>query len=292
MNNCIFTTHHTLTEDHARSSLSSLLATQTEYTVQWDNFIIYNTHPEEISDARLIELITTLDVRKSVVNLMVFPYEDGQYPKTLTQDTINHFQMLVENEMTLPGKTLLLKSDYCVSTNFNRIFLEQSNINTIWSLPIHNAKQKVTIEQIHQKLCDPTFIPVDVVTYYRGGTNYPHTPGTMEKPYDEQSSFDPSVNETDPRVLFVSHNIQNDYNLHVFTNDTLNMCLQICKRVYNPQSTWGGAHDLFNVAFQHAGITRSTEIRAFGVHMYHGIISSNRTQDRTDPRKIIEGERY
>jgi hypothetical protein len=133
---------------------------------------------------------------------------------------------------------------------------------------------------------------VDDVTYYRGGTNYPHTPGTMKEPYDEQSLLEVGINETDPQILFVSHNIQNDYNLHVFTNDTLNTCLQICKRVYNTESTWGGAHELFNVAWNVAGIARSEEIRAFGVHMYHGIVSVNRAQGRTDPRKIIEGERY
>ena len=71
---------------------------------------------------------------------------------------------------------------------------------------------------------------VDDVTYYRGGTNYPHTPGTMKEPYDEQSLLEVGINETDPQILFVSHNIQNDYNLHVFTNDTLNTCIQY--RVY------------------------------------------------------------
>jgi hypothetical protein len=214
------------------------------------------------------------------------------YQKTLTQDTINHFQILLENEMNSPGKTLLLKSDYCVSNNFNQTFMEHTSINSIWSLPIHNAKEKVSMDEIYAKLADQSFVVYDNVTYYRGGTNYPHTPGTMESPYDEQSPLEPGVNETDPRILFVSHNIQNDYNLHVFTNDTLNTCLYICKQVYNLESTWGGAHDLFNVAFKHAGIQRSTEIRAFGVHMYHGIISANRAQDRTDPRKVIDGERY
>lgn len=291
MNNCIFTTHATLTEHNAQQSLWSLLSHQS-HKIVWDNFIIYNTHPETISNDWLVETVQELDVDNFIQNLSVFPYEVGMFPKTLTQDTINHFQILVQNDLTLPGKTLLLKSDYCVSTNFNQILNEQSNINTIWSLPIHNAKEKVTTEQIHHKLHDPTFIPVDDVTYYRGGTNAPHTPGTMESPYDEKGPFDDGTNETDSRILFVSHNIQNDYNLHVFTNDTLTTCLQICQRVYNPESTWGGAHDLFNAAFKHAGITRSTEIRAFGVHMYHGIISPNRSQDRTDPRKIIEGERY
>ncbi len=291
MNNCIFTTHHTLTIEHAYNSLESLLKRQTS-RVLWDNFIIYNTHEDEIATESLVLAAKELDVHNQIRNLFAFPYENGAYPKTLTQDTINHLQMLVENEMNLPGKTLLLKSDYCVSANFNSVFSEQTNINTLWSLPIYNAKQKVSHETIERKLLDSTFIPVDDVTYYRGGTNYPITPGTIESPYVEQSPLGLDTNETDPRILFVSHNIQNDYNLHVFTNDILRTCLQICQRVYNLNSDWGGAHDLFNVAFQHAGIRRSTEIRAFGIHMYHGIISPNRAQDRTDSRKVVEGERY
>jgi hypothetical protein len=260
--------------------------------VLWDNFILYNTHPETISNELLVEIVREMDTEKCIDNLLVFPYEDGMYPKTLTQDTINHFQMLVENEMNLPGKTLLLKSDYYLSENFNETFNEQPNVNAIWSLPIYNAKEKVSDEQIIEKAKMSRFVPTDDITYYRGGTNHPLTPGTIESPYSELSPLQTGINETDPSILFVSHNIQNDYNLHVFTNDILNTCLQICQRVYNPQSTWGGAHDLFNVAFKHAGIKRSTEIRAFGVHMYHGIVSANRVQDRTDPRKIVEGERY
>ena len=292
MNNCIFTTHATLDESHAFNSLTSLLVTQDDRSLIWDNFIIYNTHPEEIDNDWLVDIIQSLDTNNQIQNLLVFPYEVGAYPKTLTQDTINHFSILVGNELNKPGKTLLLKSDYCVSTNFNRVFAEQANINTLWSLPIYNAKEKVSDVEIFQKLHEDTFAPVDDVTYYRGGTNHPITPGTLENPWEERSPLESGVNETDPRIRFVSHNIQNDYNLHVFTNDILNLCLQICNRTYSVTSTWGGAHDLFNVSFAHAGVERNTEIRAFGVHLYHGIVSANRNADRGDPRKVIDGERY
>lgn len=291
MNNCIFTTHATLYMSHAVASLESLLALQTKPIV-WDNFIIYNTQPETISNEWLAKQVMNYDIHGYIQDLMIFPYEDGKYPKTLTQDTINHLTILTQNEMNQVGKTLLLKSDYCVSNNFNEVFEDMPSANTIWSLPIYNAKEKVSHEEILEKLTRNTFIPMDSETYYRGGTNFPITPGTLIEPYDERSPLEKGVNETDPRIRFVSHNIQDDYNLHVFSNDILNTCLQICKRVYNPNSTWGGAHPLFTFAFNKAGINRHTEIRAYGVHMYHGIISPNRQQDRTDPRKIIDGERY
>ena len=292
MNNIVFTTHATLDEQHAVNSLISLLLMQDHTDFQWDNFIIYNTHEHELSNEILVELIQELDVHGMVKNLMVFPYQDGMYPKTLTQDTINHFTILVQNGMNHAGKTLLLKSDYCVSSNFNWVFERQSNINTLWSLPIYNAKQKVDYTEYMAKLGQRGFLPTDDETYYRGGSNFPHTPGTLDDLFHERSP-DPDIkDETDPRIKYVSHNIQNDYNLHVFSNDILYTCLQICQRVYNVNSTWGGAHDLFNVAFQHAGVERGTETRAYGIHMYHDIVSVNRSQDRTDPRKVIDGERY
>lgn len=291
MNNCIFTTHHTLSKEHALYSLRSLLQNQTT-DFKWDNFIIYNTHPDEIEDDWLVEQVQKLDVDSYINDLLVFPYEDGAYKKTLTQDTINHFGILVGNELNVPGKTLLLKSDYCVSTNFNEVLKTVPSFNMIWSLPIYNAKEKVSQEEIEERLSLDSFITHDEVTYYRGGTNEPVTPGTLDDPYKEMSMLELGTDETDPRIKFVSHNIQNDYNLHVFSNDVLSLSLQICNRVYNPNSTWGGAHDLFQVAFRQAGVLKYSEIKAFGVHLYHGIISVNRNEDRTDPRKVIEGERY
>ena len=70
------------------------------------------------------------------------------------------------------------------------------------------------------------------------------------------------------------------------------VCNQIVRMVLNPNSTWGGAHDLFNVGFNQGGINRSEEIGAFGVHMYHSIKSENHNSERGDDRKIIEGEEY
>jgi hypothetical protein len=289
MNNCIFTTHATLTKEHAEYSLRSLLSNQTAPIV-WDWFIIYNTHSHTIDNDWLQDKIKELDVNGYIQNLAVFPYEELDCPKTLTQDLINQFSMLIENGLNSPGKTLLLKSDYCVSHNFNKIFNQHTEVNSIWSLPIYNAKSKVPQSEIDELCTLNSFETVPKNTYYRGGTNYPNTPGTLTEPYKEYSSN--GKPDTDPSIRFVSHNIQNDYNLHVFTNDVLAVCNQIVRMVLNPNSTWGGAHDLFNVGFNQGGINRSEEIGAFGVHMYHSIKSENHNSERGDDRKIIEGEEY
>ena len=288
-NNCIFTTHATLTKEHAEYSLKSLLSNQ-HIPLIWDWFIIYNTHPETIDNEWLQNKIKEFDIYGCIKNLAIFPYEMLDCKKTLTQDIINQFQILIENDLTIPGKTLLLKSDYCVSTNFNYHFSQLSSVNTLWSLPIYNAKSKVTIDEIIELCNIPKFTPILDGCYYRGGTNEPITPGSFTNPYIE-NSFNGEL-DTHPSIRVVAHNIQNDYNLHVFTNDIIKLCHQICVRCFNTDSTWGGAHDLFNIAFNQAGIKRSTSIDSFGVHLYHGIKSINCEHERGDHRKTINGEEY
>lgn len=289
MNNCIFTTHSTLTKEHAKSSLRSLLCNQTE-AIMWDWFIVYNTHSDEIDNEWITDTIKELDTEGYIRNLAVFPYDTINCPKTLTQDIINQMGVLVDNGLISIGKTLLFKSDYCVSTNFNKVFNRHTNINTIWSLPIYNAKSKISQKDIDEFCKLEKFEYICEGVYYRGGTNHPYTPGTMESPYDEKS-FNGEL-DTHQSIRFVSHNIQNDYNMHVFTNDTLSICRQIASKALNPQATWGGVHDLFNVAFNIAGIQRSSEIGTFGVHMYHTIKSANHNFERGDRRKTVEGEEY
>jgi hypothetical protein len=40
------------------------------------------------------------------------------------------------------------------------------------------------------------------------------------------------------------------------------------------------------------GINFSGEYRAYGIHMFHEIISENRLEDRGDDRKLHTGEKY
>ena len=289
MNNCIFTTHTTLSKAHAEYSLRSLLVNQTDDIV-WDWFIIYNTHPDTISNEWLEAKVKELDINGYIQNLAVFPYEELNCPKTLTQDLINQFSMLIQNGLNSPGKTLLLKSDYCVSRNFNKIFNRHTEVNSIWSLPIYNAKSKVLQTEIDELCKLEMFEVAPLNTYYRGGTNHPITPGTLDNPYVEVSSN--GMVDTDTSIRFVSHNIQNDYNIHIFTNDIISICNQIAEMAFDRNSTWGGAHNLFNIAFNQVGIIRSTEIDAFGVHMYHSIKSQNHNFERGDVRKVVEGEEY
>lgn len=56
-------------------------------------------------------------------------------------------------------------------------------------------------------------------------------------------------------------------------------------------STWGGPHNLF-FGLKQNGVIFSGEYRAYGIHMFHEIISENRLEDRGDDRKLHVGEKY
>ena len=61
MNNCVFVNHATLDSDKAKYCLKHLFSKQTE-SISWDNFIIYNTHKEEVPNELLLDYIKKYDV--------------------------------------------------------------------------------------------------------------------------------------------------------------------------------------------------------------------------------------
>ncbi len=286
LNTCIFTTHTTLNIEHAEHSLKSLLALQTQ-DITWDNFIIYNTHEHELSNEKIIELIEKYDSRRYIKDLLIFPYDQETNKKNLLQDIRNWYDVGLSLELQKsPGKMLWLKSDYCVSSNFNKVLLEHRNNNFMWSLPTLSAKERVNYDSILQKLNIVEFTPTDSETYYRGGDNSNNNLPKNEISPNGEMDFHPSIN-------YVSHNYVHDFNLHVVSNDTLQLGRDIAyhPQVFDMDSTWGGPHNLF-YGLKQNGVHFSGEYRAYGIHMFHEIISENRLQDRGDDRKLHKGERY
>ena len=160
MNTCIFTTHTTLDLKHADYSLKALLSLQT-HDISWDNFVIYNTHEHELSNESIINLIKKYDTKEYIKDILIFPYDPSVNKKNLLQDIRNWFDVGLSLELqNTPGKILWLKSDYCVSNNFNKIFLEHNVSNCMWSLPTYGAKQKISYDTILTKLNLPEFTPV------------------------------------------------------------------------------------------------------------------------------------
>jgi hypothetical protein len=286
MNTCIFATHTTLNLVHAEYSLKALLELQ-QTGITWDNFVIYNTHEHELSNQDLLYLIDKYDTRRCVKEIFLFPYDSKLNKKNLLQDIRNWYDIGVSLGLqNNPGKILWLKSDYCVSNNFNKILLEHKVHNFMWSLPTLGAKQKISYDQILNKLALPEFTPCDFETYYRGGDNPNNQIPNEEISPNEEMDYHPSIN-------YVSHNYVHDFNLHVMSNDTLELGRELAyhPEVFDMSSTWGGPHNLF-FGLRHNGVDFSGEHRAYGIHMFHEIISENRLEDRGDERKLYVGEKY
>lgn len=286
INTCIFTTHTTLDVIHADYSLRSLLQLQTEDVI-WDNFIIYNTHENELPNDDIIELIKKYDTKKCVKNIFVFPYDQEKNKKNLVQDIRNWYDIGLSLGLEkVEGKIVWLKSDYCVSNNFNKIFNQHPTKNTMWSLPVYTAKEKITYDKILDKLHLSEFSPIDDETYYRGGDNPNNNLPKTELSPTGDMDYDASIN-------YVSSNYVYDFNLHVITNDTLLLGREIAyhPNVFNMDSTWGGCHNLF-FALKQNNVNYSGEHRAYAIHMFHEVISENRNKDRGDARKRYIGERY
>lgn len=286
INTCIFTTHTTLDKLHAEYSLRSLLQLQTE-DVLWDNFVIYNTHENELPNEHIIELIKEYDTKKYVKNIYVFPYDSEKNKKNLVQDIRNWYDIALSLELEkVDGRIFWLKSDYCVSSNFNMVFNKQPIQNTMWSLPVYTAKEKISYDEILNKLGLAGFAPIDEETYYRGGDNPNNDLPKNELSPNGNMDYDSSIN-------YVSSNYVYDFNLHVLSNDTIKLGHSIAyhPNVFNMESTWGGCHNLF-FALKENNVIFNGEYQAYGIHMFHEVKSENRNKDRGDARKRHEGERY
>jgi hypothetical protein len=286
MNTCIFTTHATLDLKHVNYSLKALLSLQTNDII-WNNFVIYNTHEYELSNDDIIKLIKKYDVKDYIENILIFPYDPDTNKKNLLQDIRNWYDTSLSlGCQNIQGKTLWLKSDYCVSNNFNKIFLEHSSNNFMWSLPTLSAKEKVNYDNILTKLKLLEFTPSDFEIYYRGGDNPNNNLPKDEISPNGEMDYHSSIN-------YVSHNYVHDFNLHVISNDTLELGRELSyhPQVFDMNSTWGGPHNLF-YGLKQNGVYFSGEYRAYGIHMFHEIISENRLEDRGDDRKLHIGEKY
>jgi hypothetical protein len=286
MNTCIFTTHTTLDLKHAKYSLKSLLELQNVDLI-WDNFVIYNTHEHELNNHDLIDLIRQYDIKNYIKDILIFPYDPELNKKNLLQDIRNWYDVSLSlGSNNTPGKTLWLKSDYCVSNNFNKIFLEHNNNNFMWSLPTLSTKEKINYDDILTKLNLFEFSPSDFETYYRGGDNPNNNLTNEEISPNKEMDYHSSIN-------YVSHNYVHDFNLHVISNDTLELGRELAyhPQVFDMNSTWGGPHNLF-YGLKQNGVYFSGEYRAYGIHMFHEIISENRLEDRGDDRKLHTGEKY
>lgn len=315
MNNIFWATHLTLTKEHAECSIKYLLEQQTEMTT-WDNFVIHNTHPDEISNEYLLELINKYDVHKQVKSIQIDPRRDS---KNHSMDLIQHMQYVVDRGWhTTPGKTLLLKQEYVVSKTFNRSFNSHPDSRVYWALPIYQAKEKVDwrsnefdIQQSYN-----SFIPITPNTMFlRNDANvnewFGWLPNASLRGIPVPSSINGAFADTHPAILFVAVYSQSDLHVQVFSNDICETVLGLMQMFLHTDKSWGDAYKFITGDHPPQGVPKlldlarrgdfvwSTDIGAYATHLYHDVISANRSRPRefwengpAIDQRYVPGERY
>ena len=295
---CYFNTHATLGEKHADICFNSLAEQSVDY--KFDVMYIYNTHPQTLSNEKLLALITKYRLRHHFDKIEILPKSDG---KTLGQDMLYLTSHCSEAK---PERVLMLKSDYGISVNFMRAMdaidsVTDSNTRFIFTPPTANAKEYVEKPEIMEYLQRPEFVPADDITFYFG-SDYADSLGTAEHSVRVLADIwhgDPEAlgkalrgdftTPTDPRARFVSHTVRSDFNCHYMDGDTFG---NLSFEGSDPNRTWNLSFWGIQAAQRHQGIPFIDAHGAFVAHIFHSIVGPNRKDQREDENKTVSGQRY
>ena len=252
----IFITHATLEYEHAEMTFRSLR--NSTDPVEFDELLIYNAHPEELSNNDLLELSEAPELGY-IKSRTIFPY-DPNTPKCLGAD-LAALQQYCAAKYLPTDHILLLKSDCLLSTNFlNELtkFPLEDPQEFIFVAPLLNAKKSVTNEEITEHIKLPYAILSSEDTFY------------ME---DETRTVDndfrnrPGVKPDDPVIKYISCECKRDWSCHYLP-------VSVFQRVALKQQDWGGS------SFEHLSHLWIGSYKAFVIHKYHSIVSENRQTER------------
>ena len=293
---CYFNTHATLDEKHADICFNSLENQSVDY--KFDVMYIYNTHPQSLSNNKLLNLIDKYRLRHHFDKIEILPKSDG---KTLGQDML---YLTSHCKEVRPERVLMLKSDYGVSTNFMR-GLQTIDTSTdadsrfIFTPPTANAKEYIEKDEILQYLQRRAFIPSDEITYYFGSDYADSLGGEEYRVLEHIWHQDPEdlarnmrgdfENPTDPRVRFVAHTVRADFNCHYMDGTTFS---EIDFQGSNPDRTWNLSFWGIQAAQRIQGVPFIDIGGPFVVHIFHSIVGPNREEPREDEYKVHPGQRY
>lgn len=306
-----FITHSTLDEYHARISLESL--SRQEYDENWDALFVYNTHQEELSNEKILELSSNFRLDKKFKRIEIVEY-DSRCQKTNFQDFMNLMNHCRKNvPIHNRSKVLYLKSDYVISDRFfNGIYKFDGEENFLFSSMIENAKEFVTEEEIKSRARRELFTLVDEVTFYAGSDfrdDHPHSGGipsnntisryclkehwNKHQDWFDRGGFEKMkkgprqiTNPTDSSIRFISHACRGDVNVHYMNSETFAGAPTSGSK-HHSWGYWQGWNKLIE-----AGIRILNVPESFGIHVFHEIVSKNRSEPRSDPNKNVKGQRY
>jgi|TARA_B110000438_G_scaffold296033_1_gene340069 hypothetical protein len=293
---CYFNTHATLGEEHADICFNSLANQSVDY--KFDVMYIYNTHPQELPNNKLLGLIDKYRLRHHFDKIEILPKSDG---KTLGQDML---YLTSHCQEANPTKVLMLKSDYGVSANFMKGLGDiDTSISTdsrfIFTPPTANAKEYIQKDEILQYLQRGAFVPSDEITYYFG-SDYADSLGDgdlrvlkdiwHQDPEDLAADMRRDFEDpTDPRVRFVAHTVRADFNCHYMDGTTFS---EIDFQGSNPDRTWNLSFWGIQAAQRVQGVPFIDIGGPFVVHIFHSIVGPNREEPREDEYKVHPGQRY
>jgi hypothetical protein len=305
-----FNTHATLTEYHARLCMQSLANQSNDY--KWDYFFVYNSHSEELSNDLLFSIFNENNLGSRFKNFKIITYNTSN-KKTNLQDFMNLIEHCKNNFSTKSNDYILyLKSEYVLSHKFMESLNKFDNqTNFIFSAMTENAKEYIQAGEIMERAKRDIFTLVDDVTYYAGSdysdqhpknggipknntidafelkVHWNDDPNWFNKGFSQMKLGPNGITEPfNPQIRFISHACRGDVNVHYMPADIfINTSLENSKH-----HTWGYWQG-WNKHIEN-GVRMLNVPEAFGIHVFHDIVSKNRLEPRNDPNKIINGQRY
>lgn len=254
-----FITHKTLTLEHAELTFQSLASQECDD--MFDEMIIYNTHPDDISNSTLLFLCNKYNLDRFFKKISLF---SEQYPeqKSLGAD-VHALARYSYKNFEPTDRILLLKSDSLLSKNyFDEVFkLPEGPVYFV--APFICAKKRVANEEILDYIKRDTFIRSDDITFFVEDQT-----GSPNNDFNNR----PGINVTDEQIKFTSCYVITDFSCHLIS-------VELLHQLTLHHQSWGGAK-FYNLVPYFRGTDR-----CFVVHKYHGIISENRDTDREGPVK-------
>jgi hypothetical protein len=206
--------------------------------------------------------------------------------KNLHQDFINVFGYVNRTTDWDPYTMLYLKSDYCISSNFNGVYSwldEMPDKNWQWNLAGYTSKEWLMATEsgrsdIIRRAAEGYYLPRSHEITFDGGNNPMFPLSTKMNSTLDKGNIDPSVK-------FIAHTVVTDLNVHVFGSTAVQIADGIFPSVLSPSGGYFGGGPLFE-ALHRAGVRPILITDAYQVHMFHSV---NRFYD---PMKMTPGQRY
>jgi len=254
-----FITHATLDIELADYVFKSIAQQSIDYQF-FDVLYIYNTHQHELPNDELIKLYDKYELNRWFKGVELFEY-DNNTPKKLSSDVGAIRQYCIENYDS-SDRVFISKSDICLSKNLFRELSGLTKNPVAFITPFVCAKKRVPKDEIIEYCQREKFIESDEITFYTESEN-----GTEDSDFNRR----PNVSIFDEQMRFFSCRVIKIGFVPLYCD------IGLLNLIHLQNLDWGGIEYRALVPYY----VRAYD--SFIVHMYHDIISENRSGDREGP---------